>query len=181
MDKCEQFCVDRTTSTKKHLDKKRNQFIKVIRTMVNSSSFKNKMNKQLKLSNPKEKQKMRESYTKLTKALKNKLGINDNQRILHCKRTYCNKGCVGTIFEDEPGDGYIKLIKSKFGKLANFTKIRKSFLNTRKSIFNGKKSVLNDNFFHTMDKTKINELKKSGAISGCERDITVKDRIFQKF
>lgn len=81
-----------------------------------------------------------------------------------CKQIYCNEGCKGTIYEDEPGTEYIKSIKKNY---PNDPKSDEMFLNIRKGIFKGKQSVLKDNFFEEVSSQKRNKLIKEGATSGC--------------
>jgi len=89
-----------------------------------------------------------------------------------CIKIYCNKGCKGTILED--GKDFPKSVELQFAKNKIFKdkKLAKTMLtfakNNRKDLFkNGKTTVLKDNFYEKTKRTRVSQLKKDKAISGC--------------
>lgn len=78
-----------------------------------------------------------------------------------CKKTYCNPGCKGTIYQN---NSFPKELEKKFSKsLINILKKR------RKEIFKGNKSVLINNFYKKLKDINVKKAKKKGAISGCNK------------
>jgi hypothetical protein len=87
-----------------------------------------------------------------------------------CIKIYCNKGCKGTILED--GKDFPKSVESQFANTIKDKKLVKKSLefakNNRKDLFkNGKTTVLKDNFYEKTKRTRVAQLKKDKAISGC--------------
>jgi len=87
-----------------------------------------------------------------------------------CIKIYCNKGCKGTILED--GKDFPKSIELQFANNIKDKKLLKGALklakNNRKDLFkNGKTTILKDNFYEKTKRTRIAQLKKDKAISGC--------------
>lgn len=78
-----------------------------------------------------------------------------------CKIEYCNEGCKKTMYEDEPGTEFENHMKKKEPKFVD------SFMLARKRLFNGKKSIIKDNFNEKINASKVKQMKKEGAISGC--------------
>jgi len=81
-----------------------------------------------------------------------------------CIQNYCNKGCLGTIFEK--GDPSI-LPTAIHKKYKGNKSLLDSFTKTRKSLFGKKENILEDDFYEKMEKKVKNKLQKEGAISGC--------------
>jgi hypothetical protein len=89
-----------------------------------------------------------------------------------CIKVYCNKGCKGTILED--GKDFPKSVELQFAdkKIYKDKKFAKTMLDfvkdSRKNLFkNGKTTVLKDNFYEKTKRTRVAQLKKDKAISGC--------------
>lgn len=78
-----------------------------------------------------------------------------------CIKKYCNKKCLGTIFEDGDANKLPKELKNKYNN--------KIALESRKEIFGKKTSVLKDNFYEKLEASKVKKLKKEGCVSGCIR------------
>ena len=81
-----------------------------------------------------------------------------------CIQNYCNKGCLGTIFEK--GDPSI-LPTAIHKKYKGNKSLLDSLTQTRKSLFGKKENILEDDFYEKMEKKLKNKLQKEGAISGC--------------
>jgi Fe-S oxidoreductase len=88
-----------------------------------------------------------------------------------CEISFCNPGCKNTIFQDGkqfPKDLNLNLFKKNKGVMELMKK-------TRKHIFKGESSVLKDGFYKDIrfrgDIKTVNELKKRGAISGCNMTV----------
>jgi len=82
----------------------------------------------------------------------------------NCVQNYCNKGCLGTIFEK--GDPSI-LPRAIHKKYKGNKSLLDSLTQTRKSLFGKKENILEDDFYEKMEKKVKNKLEKEGAISGC--------------
>lgn len=158
--KCKHFCKDRVAKTlkKNKSDKK----------LASKSKFKEIYKKSLKkCKTDEERQKVEEEYKKKMESIKimdevfKKL---NNKKILMdtCNAQYCNEGCKGTLYEDEPGT----VLKEKMNP-----KEYDSLLGTRKRMFNGKKSILEDSFYEKLSASRVKKLKKQGAVSGCVNDL----------
>jgi len=158
--KCKNFCKDRVAKTikKNKSDKK----------LASKSKFKEIYKKSLKkCKTDEERQKVEEEYKKKIEGVEIMeemfKKINKKKTLLDtCNAQYCNKGCKGTIYEDEPGTAF----KEKIG-----TKEYASYMGSRKRLFNGKKSILEDNFYENLSLSKVKKLKKQGAVSGCTNDL----------
>lgn len=81
-----------------------------------------------------------------------------------CERNLCNKGCLGTIFEE--GDPN-KLPKGIIKKFKGNKELLALLLDRRKEIFGKKTNVLKDDFYEGLKKNNVNKTRKKGAISGC--------------
>ncbi len=81
-----------------------------------------------------------------------------------CERLYCNKGCLGTMFEE--GDPK-KLPNEVIKRFKGNKELLVLLLKSRKEIFGNKTNVLKDDFYEGLKKNKVNKTKKKGAISGC--------------
>ena len=81
-----------------------------------------------------------------------------------CERLYCNKGCLGTIFEEGDPNKLPKEIIKRFKEDKSLLDL---LLERRKEIFGKKTNVLKDDFYEGLKKNKVNKTKKKGAISGC--------------
>ena len=81
-----------------------------------------------------------------------------------CERNLCNKGCLGTLFEE--GDP-TKLPKEIIKRFKGDKSMLDLLLERRKEIFGKKTNVLKDDFYEGLKKNKVNKTKKKGAISGC--------------
>jgi hypothetical protein len=108
----------------------------------------------------------------LKKIIKFKKSSEQYKKFLdNCKKSYYNKGCVGTLFESgKSHDEYIKEELERQGIKINdqdYKMMYKLFLSTRKNIFKNKKNVLKDDFYEKLSKEDVNLLKSKGAISGC--------------
>jgi len=158
--KCKNFCKDRVAKTLKNnkSDKK----------LVSKSKIKEIYKKSLKkCKTEEERQKVEEEYKKKMEGIEimNEMfkKLNDKKLMLDtCNTQYCNEGCKGTLYEDEPGT----VLKEK-----KTPKDYNSLLGTRKRMFNGKKSILEDNFYEKLSPSTVKKLKKQGAISGCTNDL----------
>lgn len=81
-----------------------------------------------------------------------------------CIQNYCNKGCLGTIFEK--GDPS-KLPRAIHKKYQGSKLVLDSLTQRRKLLFGKKDNILEDDFYEKMEKKVKNKLEKEGAISGC--------------
>ena len=130
------------------------------------------MKKYKKTVDKEEKKKLMNIY----KALKPSTYNKKQQQIMNkmYEQAYCNPGCKGTMFQDNPypkkeieenfKNSYKirsnkKVTKKQLTQMNNFTK------KIRKSLFKGRKSVLKKNFYENLKGTE--KMKKQGAISGC--------------
>lgn len=162
MEKCEKYC----NSNIKKTMKKTHNILDKMKKVAKSSTFKKMMNEKLKGQSKEIQKETKEKFAKFMNFKNPTINTDKSFFLESCKKQYCNKGCSETIFEDEPGTKYSKMIKSKYGP-----SMRNIFMTTRKKIFNGKKSVLNDNFYENLNKSDVKKAKKMGAISGCYRKI----------
>ena len=135
---------------------------KMIKKMVDSikQSFTKKMSPEAK----------KKFIANMDKTMKKDLNKKKNKE--SCIKVYCNKGCKGTILED--GKDFPKSLELQFAnnKLFKDKKLAKTMLsfakNSRKDLFkNGKTTVLKDNFYEKTKRTRVAQLKKDKAISGC--------------
>jgi hypothetical protein len=94
------------------------------------------------------------------------------QRLDICRESFCNKGCVGTKFEEGNPDTLPKLLEKRY-KTNKF--MLDLFKKDRKKIFGTKKNVLVDNFYEGLKPDDITKMKKDGAISGCAKDYVKMD------
>ena len=103
---------------------------------------------------------------KLIKKMNNVKNIEKNIKILKdgCEKKFCNKGCLGTIFEE----GDPNKLPAEFAKKFKGNKQLLDLLTEqRKTIFGKKTNVLKDDFYEGLKKNNVNKTKKKGAISGC--------------
>ena len=88
-----------------------------------------------------------------------------------CMRTYCNKGCKSTLFEDGKGSEYPKSIEERYMKIFKDKKIAKSLSKIDKTqrieLFKNKTSVLKNNFYEKIKPKRVKLIKSHKAISGC--------------
>jgi len=78
-----------------------------------------------------------------------------------CEDLYCNKGCVGTLYQD----GGPNMLPDKLKKLSK--PMVEYYSEERKKMFKNKNSVLKDNFYEGLGDKLIKKMKKKGATSGC--------------
>lgn len=78
-----------------------------------------------------------------------------------CKKSFCNPGCKGTIFQNNK---FPNELVNKFSKQNDGEKTLKLLKKMRKSLFKGKKSILKNEFYEGLP---VKKLKKQGAVSGC--------------
>jgi len=161
---CKDFCRKSVNKTIKHNRSLLKSVPKLTKTKLDS------LYKKALKNRPQELKKIKEEYKRMLKFIiftkKNDKTLFDKKKISQeCNMHYCNPGCKGTIYEDEPGTSYIKTLPQK---------TRSIIINLRKKLFNGKKSILENNFNEKITTRKKNELKKQGAISGCVNEGWVK-------
>lgn len=104
-----------------------------------------------------------------------KMDINSTIRkedIESCRKSYCNPGCKGTLFESgkKLSKSFRKNLTRKMGK--NAKSMFGYFDQTRKNLFKGRNTVLKNDFYEGLPSKKIAYAKKKGAISGCVQQIT---------
>jgi hypothetical protein len=150
LEKCESdFCKKHVNSELKFLKNTTNELIK-------SKIFDEKTKEKFKLN--------------MESKLKNNKYISEMTE--DCKKTFCNPGCKGTIFQNgdftkELEEELKKKIKGKYDKISNedIIKMIESIKKIRNGIFKDKKSVLKHDFYIKL-KHK-DDIKKKGALSGC--------------
>lgn len=81
-----------------------------------------------------------------------------------CELNFCNKGCLGTIFEEGDPNKLPSELSKRFKGNKPFLDV---LLLTRKEMFGKKTSVLKEDFYEELNKKTVNKTKKKGAISGC--------------
>lgn len=135
--------------------------VKTIETQMNALNKNSK--KPLSKNTQKETLKKVMKYMKSAKAYKNFVNT--------CKKTYYNKGCVGTLFESgKNNDEFVKESLKKSGMKEDDKAYKFSYdilLAVRKDIFKNKKNVLKDDFYEKLTNDDVKLLKSKGAISGC--------------
>jgi hypothetical protein len=91
---------------------------------------------------------------------------NINKLIKECEKLYCNKGCLGTIFED----GDANELPSKFiEEFKDNKKLIDILVKNRKEIFKNETSVLRNNFYKDLTDKDVKELQREGSISFCSK------------
>jgi hypothetical protein len=129
--------------------------------------------KDITLEEKKSSDKFTKSIKKIIKQYENpnnkkkKINIMKN----NCEISYCNKGCIGTIFEKGNSN---KLSKELIKKYDGNKVILNPLLERRKQIFKKKKNVLKDNFYKELKNSNVKKIIKKGAISGCTSVINSK-------
>jgi len=162
--KCDDFCKKKVEEKckKNDADKKKNP-------MPTKSKIEAIFKKTLQqCKTPEEREEVKKKYKQQLEFIKNaqklfKTMYNKKRMLKECNDQYCNPTCKGTMYEDEPGTGYLNTLN----KLYKDPKTVDIYVKSRKKYFNGKKSVLQDNFNEKITPTKRNRLKKEGALSGC--------------
>ena len=86
-----------------------------------------------------------------------------------CERQFCNRECLGTIFEE--GD-INKLPKEMLKKFKGNKQLIEILVKDRQKIFGKKSSVLKDSFYEGLTPKNVDKLKKKGAISGCVKMVS---------
>lgn len=162
-------CMD-TKCSEKEKEKSYESTKKIFEDLLKESeSMKEKKKNEIKNLKPEEKKKMEKYIKNISKILKKMNNATHKKKEITklrdlCKQKFCNKGCLGTIFEEgEPDklpDDFIK----KFKKSKELIHL---FKENRKKMFGTKKNVLVDNFYEGLKTTQKNKYKKEGAISGC--------------
>ena len=108
-------------------------------------------------------------HAKFNKKQTKKEEKEEKEALDMCMKTYCNKGCKGTIFED--GKEFPKSAEENISKKWKDNKSLKFFMNfskqNRKEMFKNKTSVLKDNFYEKLNKKQVKLFKSHKAISGC--------------
>jgi len=102
---------------------------------------------------------------KYTKKLNNTLAKNYT-------KSFCNPGCIGTLYQDEGLDIEELVSKNICKKDPECNKDKKNiikfFEQERKNLIKNRKHILDeDSFFYGFNKTKKAKLIKDGALSGC--------------
>jgi len=141
-----------TKMFEKMLEEEKKKGKKITETM--STEEKEKMKKYF--ANREEFIKKRKNKSHKKKEIKERLDIY--------REIFCNKGCVGTKFEEGNPDTLPKLLEKRYKTNKFMLDILKK---ERKEMFGKKTNVLADNFYEGLKPGDIKKMKKDGAISGC--------------
>uniref|UniRef100_A0A6C0I0W4 Uncharacterized protein n=1 Tax=viral metagenome TaxID=1070528 RepID=A0A6C0I0W4_9ZZZZ len=154
LEKSDKFSKDITDILEKNIEKNENK------PMPNKCKLDKNKNK-LECDEKERKNKINETK-KIIKKLRSKTYKKHMDKIVkkRCRKTYCNKGCKGTILEEGNGSQLPKSIKVE-------KELKKIFQENRKKIFGNKTNVLKDNFYEGLKPSVIKKLQNEGAISGC--------------
>jgi hypothetical protein len=106
--------------------------------------------------------------------------INNNlkKKIMQtCMEIHCNPGCKNTIFEKgtDLSSSMIKVLEKKYTRKKQNDKDKKDLLQyivegkkkEKKALFGNRDNVITNDFYEKLNKKRIREMKKNGAISGC--------------
>jgi hypothetical protein len=158
-------------------EKEKEKFYEKTKKMFEDSFIENeKILENKKNSLTSEEKESIEKHSKLIKkTLKRMNNITHKKKQLKimtdsCIQNYCNKGCLGTIFEKGDPSKLPTAIRTKYkgDKL-----VLDSLTKRRKLLFGKKENILEDDFYEEMKKKDKNKLKKEGAISGCLQILTL--------
>ena len=153
-------CV-KSKHCKKEFEKSRKIAIRFFDGMI--SQLKKKSNKN---SESKKSDKIKlQSYMNTRKKLTLRTKKDMKQASDYCKKTYCNIGCKGTLFES--GTEIPKELLNKFKSNKMAEALKPIFSSTRKKLFGNKTNILNDNFYEKLRPSVVQQMKKDGALSGC--------------
>ena len=120
-----------------------------------------------------EKKKLEEDINARKGFIKNLNNIKSKEKSIKklkdgCELIYCNKGCLGTIFEEGDPNKLPSELTKRFKGNKPFLDL---ILQTRKELFGKKTRVLQEDFYEKLNKKTVNKTKKKGAISGCVKFI----------